>query len=197
MLADALAWIAAKRALVGLPTASTVWPRCLQYVLYRRPHRSTVRIGVSQKLAMTPARRHLLFVDDEHAIRETLAIILRRYGFHVSLAANVAEALQHVAMQRFDLLLCDLNIEREGDGLDVIRTMKKINPDCVIIVLTGYPAVDSAVEGIRLGIDDYITKPANADLLVAALAEKLAKREPAFDAILEDRREKTDKDLIM
>jgi len=154
-------------------------------------------MGVSQRLAMTPARRNLLFVDDEHAIRETLAIILRRYGFRVSLAANVAEALQHMAMQRFDLLLCDLNIERERDGLDVIRAMKRVNADCVIIVLTGYPAVDSAVEGIRLGIDDYITKLANADLLVAALAEKLAKREPAFDAILEDRREKSDQDLIM
>jgi ActR/RegA family two-component response regulator len=114
----------------------------------------------------------------------------------MSLAANVAEALQHMAMRRFDLLLCDLNIEREGDGLDVIRAMKRVNADCVIIVLTGYPAVDSAVEGIRLGIDDYITKPATADLLVAALAEKLAKRVPAFDAILEDR-EKSDQDLIM
>jgi ActR/RegA family two-component response regulator len=69
-----------------------------------------------------------------------------------------------------------LNIEREGDGYDVIRAMQKANPSCQAVVLTGYPAVDSAIEGIRLQIDDYLIKPASADTLVALLADKLAAR---------------------
>jgi DNA-binding NtrC family response regulator len=122
--------------------------------------------------------KRLLFVDDENAIRETLSIILRRYGFTVTLAATVAQALEKVEKQEFDILLCDLNIEREGDGYEVIRAMQKVNPKCATIVLTGFPAVESAVKGIHLGIDDYLIKPATTDALVALLAEKLAARKP-------------------
>jgi ActR/RegA family two-component response regulator len=117
--------------------------------------------------------KRLLFVDDENAIRETLSLILRRYGFTVTLAATVGEALELIRTQQFDILLCDLNI----DGYEVIRAMQKINPNCATIVLTGYPAVESAVEGIHLGIDDYLIKPATTDALVALLAEKVAARQ--------------------
>jgi len=123
-------------------------------------------------------RKRLLFVDDEPSVRATLAAILRRYGFTVTLAATVQEAVQQIQTTNFDLLLCDLNLEREGDGYDVIRAMRESNSRCVTIVLTGYPDVDSAVQGIHLGIDDYILKPATPDVLVALLAEKLATRQP-------------------
>jgi two-component system response regulator HydG len=119
-------------------------------------------------------RKRLLFVDDEPAIRETLSIILSRYGFSVSVAATVSQALEFIAKQEFDILLCDLNVEREADGYDVIRAMQAANPRCATLILTGYPTVDTAVEGIRLHIDDYLIKPTNADALVALLAEKLA-----------------------
>ena len=119
------------------------------------------------------ARKRLLFVDDEPAIRATLPVILRRYGFTVTAAATVAEGIQKIQNQEFDLLLCDLNIEREGDGYDVVRVMQKVNPTCAVMILTAYPAIESAVEGIHLRIDDYIIKPSNADALVALLAEKL------------------------
>jgi two-component system response regulator HydG len=128
---------------------------------------------------MRPAGKRLLFVDDERRIRETLSIILPRYGFAVTLAATVAEALEHIRKQQFDILLCDLNIEHERDGYEVIRAVKTIDADCVTIVLTGYPDMESAIEGIHLSVDDYIIKPANADALVALLAEKLAARRAA------------------
>jgi DNA-binding NtrC family response regulator len=131
---------------------------------------------------VTVDRKRLLFVDDERAIRETLSVILRRYGFTVTLAATVAEALEEMQKQEFDLLLCDLNIQKEQDGYEVIRAMRKQNPGCVTIVLTGYPDVETAVEGIHLGVDDYIMKPANADVLVALLAEKLAAKAKASDS---------------
>jgi DNA-binding NtrC family response regulator len=120
--------------------------------------------------------KRLLFVDDEESIRVTLSAILRRYGFTVTLAATALQAIQEIRTQEFDVLLCDLNIEREDDGLDVVRVMREVSPNCVTVVLTGYPNLESAEEGFRLGIDEYIAKPTNADALVALLAEKLAGR---------------------
>jgi DNA-binding NtrC family response regulator len=122
-------------------------------------------------VSRTPKR--VLFADDERGIRETLPVILRRYGFLVTVVATIAHALQEVHSKEFDLLLCDLNIERESDGLDVVREMRKINPECVVLILTGYPAMDTAVEATRLGVDDYIAKPASADILVAMIGERL------------------------
>jgi ActR/RegA family two-component response regulator len=60
-----------------------------------------------------------------------------------------------------------LNIEQKRDGYTVIRAMREINPQCLNIVLTGDPDEESAEEGIRLGVNDYIAKPADADGLVA------------------------------
>jgi DNA-binding response OmpR family regulator len=123
--------------------------------------------------------KRVLFVDDEPAIRATLAVILRRYGFVVTVASTVSEALEEIRKQEFDLLLTDLNIEGERDGYAVIRAMRQANSNCINIVLTGYPDDESAAEGAKLGIDDYIAKPANADALVALLAEKLTVRKKA------------------
>jgi DNA-binding response OmpR family regulator len=124
-----------------------------------------------------PLPKHLLFVDDEPGIRAMLPIILRRYGFTVTVAETVPQALDYIKKKKFNLLLCDLNIEHKADGLQVIRAMRQMNPSCVTIVLTGYPSANSEIEGRHVGIDDYIAKPANADALVAVLAEKLAARD--------------------
>ena len=126
---------------------------------------------------MQPAGKRLLFVDDERGIRETLSLILLRYGFTVTTAATVEEALLQIKAQGFDLLLCDLNIEGKGDGYKVVRAMREVAPRCVVIMLTAYPDTESADQGVLHGIDDYIAKPADANVLVALLAEKLAARE--------------------
>jgi DNA-binding NtrC family response regulator len=128
---------------------------------------------------MSLIRKLLLFVDDERGIRETLSLILLRNGFTVTFAATVHQALQQIEAQEFDLLLCDLNVERERDGYTVVRAMREVNPRCITIILTGYPDMDSAIEGIHLGVVDYITKPANAEELVSLLGEKLAARQLA------------------
>ncbi|MCU1271857.1 MAG: response regulator receiver protein [Acidobacteriaceae bacterium] len=139
---------------------------------------------IQNRVQVELTRKRLLFVDDEHGIRETLPVIMRRYGFIVTVAATVAEGIQQIQTQEFDLLLCDLNIEHYGDGYDVIRAVRKFNSDCVIIILTAYPDFESAVEAIHLRIDDYLIKPANADLLVAVLAAKLAEpRVPRRDSM--------------
>lgn len=118
--------------------------------------------------------KRLLFVDDEPGIRETLPVILRRYGFEVTVAGKLSEALEEIRRQQFDVLLCDLNIEHEYDGYHVVRAIRAIDPSCIAIILTAYANLESAIEGIHHGVDDYIRKPITTDALVAVLAEKLA-----------------------
>ena len=127
---------------------------------------------------MKPIGKRVLFVDDEPSIRATLPVILRRYGFTVTAAGTVQEALEAIKKDSYDLLLSDLNIQRDGDAYEVVRAVRAVNPRCVTIVLTGYPGVESAVEGIHHGIDDYLIKPTDVSELVALLAEKLASRKP-------------------
>jgi len=128
-------------------------------------------------------RKRLLFVDDEYAIRETLSLILPRYGFTVTLAATVAEALEKIRQQEFDILLSDLNIESTNDGHRVVRAMQAFNPSCVTVILTGYGDLESATEGSHLGLDDYIFKPVAPNELVALLAEKLAAKSAQLQSI--------------
>lgn len=124
---------------------------------------------------MKLSRKRLLFVDP--AIRATLSAILRRYGYTVTLAETVTQALDEIRTQKFDLLVCDLNVDGVRNGFEVIRAMQEINLNCVKIILTGQPDRESEEEGIRLGVDEYIAKPAGGDMLVALLAQKLAVRQ--------------------
>jgi ActR/RegA family two-component response regulator len=119
-------------------------------------------------------QRRLLFVDDEETIRVSLAAILVKHGFNVTTAATVGEALQNIMSQKFDALLSDLNIGNPGDGLTVVSAMRRTQPEAVTMILTGYPAFETALEAIRQQVDDYIVKPANIPALVNAIESKLA-----------------------
>lgn len=137
---------------------------------------------------MPPVR--MLFVDDEPALRVTLPAILTRHNFEVTTVGSVAEALQHINSTKFNVLLADLNIGEPGDGFTVVSAMRRTQPDCVNIILTGYPAFESALEAIRSQVDDYLIKPCDAEVLVSAIQGRLrdprpqhriaAKRLPCF-----------------
>jgi YesN/AraC family two-component response regulator len=119
-------------------------------------------------------QRRLLLVDDEEVIRFTLTVILSKYGFEVSAAASVAEALQKITSEKFDILLSDLNIGNPGDGLTVVSAMRRTQPEAVTMILTGYPAFETALEAIRQQVDDYIVKPADIPALIRTIEDKLA-----------------------
>ncbi|HTV08045.1 MAG TPA: response regulator [Candidatus Aquilonibacter sp.] len=119
-------------------------------------------------------QKRLLFVDDEPAIRNTLPAILRQNGFEVSAAATVAEALFLITSEKFDVLLSDLNIGNPGDGLTVVSAMRRTQPEAVTMILTGYPAFETALEAIRQQVDDYLVKPASIPNLIKAIESKLA-----------------------
>jgi ActR/RegA family two-component response regulator len=119
-------------------------------------------------------QRRLLLVDDESVILITLSAIPSKHGFDVSAAATVAEALQKITSEKFDVLLSDLNIGNPGDGLTVVSAMRRTQPQAVTMILTGYPAFETALEAIRQQVDDYIVKPADVPSLVSAIESRLA-----------------------
>lgn len=123
---------------------------------------------------MMPSRKKVLFVDDEPSIRLTLPPVLEEHGFEVRSAGTVADALVEINSRSFDALLSDLNIGEDGDGFLVVSAMRHIQPRCVTVILTGYPAFDTALQAIRQQVDDYLVKPADVETLVKCLREKLA-----------------------
>ena len=124
-----------------------------------------------------PPSKRLLFVDDEEGIRMTLPAILERRGFDVRVAASVAEALEEIGTRKFDVLLSDLNIGEDGDGFTVIRAMRKAHPNCVAVLLTGYPAFESVLQAIHDEVDDYFVKPADLNSLTGSIDRKLLARQ--------------------
>jgi DNA-binding response OmpR family regulator len=120
----------------------------------------------------------ILFVDDEQSIRLTLPPVLKEKGFEVAVAANVAEALVEINTEKFDVLIADLNLAEEGDGFLVISAMRHIQPHCINLILTGYPALETALQAIHSQVDDYLTKPTDLDVLINTINEKLSGRKP-------------------
>ena len=116
----------------------------------------------------------LLFVDDEENIRLMLGMYLKEQGFLVTTAATVPEALKFITQQDFDVLIADLNVGSPGDGFTVVSAMRRTQPQAVTFILTGYPAFETALQAIRLQVDDYITKPTDTDILVEKIRSKLS-----------------------
>ena len=118
----------------------------------------------------------MLFVDDEPNIRLTLPEILREHGYQVAVASTVSEALASIQSRPFDVLLSDLNIGSPGDGFTVVSAMRRTQPACVTLILTGYPGFETALQAIRNQVDDYLVKPTQVEQLVKTIEDKLRNR---------------------
>jgi len=101
----------------------------------------------------------ILVVDDEASIREMLQKgLTQRGGFSVEVAQNGFEAIEKIEKDVFDLVLTDLKMP-EMDGLELLKTVKGTRPEIMAIMMTAYGSVETAVEAMKIGADDYITKP--------------------------------------
>jgi DNA-binding response OmpR family regulator len=118
-------------------------------------------------------RVRILFVDDEGLITVTMPVILEQHGYEVTAVGSVDEALAQIASARFDVLLSDLNIGQPGDGFTVVSAMRRTQPECITLILTGYPGFDSALEAIRNQVDDYLIKPTPVPNLIDLIERKL------------------------
>jgi len=120
----------------------------------------------------------LLFVDDENSIRVTLTAILQQEGFDVTACATVPEAIEAINDTKFDVLISDLNVGEPGDGFTVVSAMRRVQPQVITFILTGYPDFESALRAIRSQVDDYITKPADVRDMVQAIRKHLENPKP-------------------
>nr|HID59634.1 sigma-54-dependent Fis family transcriptional regulator [Desulfobacterales bacterium] len=110
----------------------------------------------------------VLVVDDEPVVRNGIDRILRNRGISSVLAANGSEALSLLAHSRFDLVLLDIRME-DMDGIQVLKEIRVKHPDTRVIMITGYPTIDTAVQCIKLGALDYLVKPFRIDDLEVAI----------------------------
>ena len=117
----------------------------------------------------------VLFVDDEPALRIVWPAILAGEGFQVSVASTVPEALRLITSEKYDVLLADLNIGQPGDGFTVTSAMRRVQPDVLTIILTGYPAFQAALRAIHDQVDDFVIKGTDAIQVVKAIRENLAR----------------------
>ena len=117
----------------------------------------------------------ILVVDDERSMRELLAIVLRREGYEVLLAENGRAAIDTLEREPVDLLISDIKMP-DLSGVEVLRAAKKIDQDILGIMITAFASTDSAVEAMRLGACDYLSKPFDIDLLKMKVREKIENR---------------------
>jgi len=106
----------------------------------------------------------LLLVDDNAGILEVVGRFGQQAGFDVLTAGSGREALSHLRAQPADLAVVDLRMP-DVNGLEVLRTIRETVPNCEVVLMTGYAAIDSAVEAIKLGARDYLTKPLDFERL--------------------------------
>jgi two-component system response regulator HydG len=132
----------------------------------------------SQPLALSPSGEdtiqplpalHLLVVDDDEPVRSACAEIAGGMGFSVVSAGTVAEAQAILSHQAVDLLLLDLKLPGRSGGLELLEEVKALHPHTVVIVMTAFATVSSAVQAMRIGAGDYLTKPFALEELTSVL----------------------------
>jgi two-component system response regulator PilR (NtrC family) len=140
---------------------------------------------VDQPIAPSADRRppRILVVDDERSMRELLAIVLRREGYEVLLAENGRSAVDLLEREPVDLLISDIKMP-DLSGVDVLRAAKKIDQDILGIMITAFASTETAVEAMRLGACDYLSKPFDIDLLKMKVREKIENRQLRQENVL-------------
>ena len=113
--------------------------------------------------------RTLLLVDDDAVLRSRMARAFRERGFGVREADGVAAALALAREESPELALVDLRMPT-ATVLEVVRALQRVDPTTIVVVLTGYGSIATALEAVRLGARHYLTKPADLDEIIAAFA---------------------------
>ena len=116
----------------------------------------------------------ILLIDDEEILLETVSDDLKEGGYEVTTEISGEEGLKSFESLHHDLVIIDLKMEKM-DGLEVSRKIKELNPKTPIMILTGYGSMETAIEALRMDLDDYILKPVNRDDLFKKISQCLDK----------------------
>ena len=128
-----------------------------------------------------PRRPLVLLADDEASITRTLTMVLEQHGYRVLPAYNAAEAI--AIMQnghRLDMVITDLNMERDDIGLEVARAARELTPRPVIAICTGYANVDNTREALKMHVDYLATKPVELEEFTSNLQRLVLRRRHAL-----------------
>jgi two-component system response regulator PilR (NtrC family) len=125
----------------------------------------------------------VLVVDDERSMRELLSIVLRREGYDVLLAESGRAAVEILEREPLDLLISDIKMP-DLSGVEVLRAAKRIDQDMLVIMITAFASTETAVEAMRLGACDYLSKPFDIDLLKMKVREKIENRQLRQENVL-------------
>jgi two-component system, response regulator RegA len=144
-------------------------------------------MAMADLVAAMPVDRSLLIVEDDKSFLQRLARAMESRGFTVTTAESVADGLTQLETISPAFAVVDMRLE-DGNGLDVISALKRRRPDARAIILTGYGNIATAVNAVKLGAVDYLSKPVDADDVVAALlALDGRKAEPPENPMSADR----------
>ncbi|HEY7801658.1 MAG TPA: sigma-54 dependent transcriptional regulator, partial [Dehalococcoidia bacterium] len=125
----------------------------------------------------------ILIVDDERSMRELLGIVLRREGYDVIVAECGRDAVMLLEQQPIDLLISDIKMP-DVSGVDVLRAAKRVDQDIIGIMVTAFASTDSAVDALRMGAYDYLSKPFDVDELKLVVRHALEKRQLQQENVL-------------
>ena len=144
-------------------------------------------MAMADLVAAMPGDRSLLIDEDDKSCLQRLARAMEGRGFAVTTAESVADGLTQLETTSPAFAVVDMRLE-DGNGLDVISALKRRRPDARAIILTGYGNIATAVNAVKLGAVDYLSKPVDADDVVAALlALEGRKAEPPENPMSADR----------
>jgi two-component system response regulator PilR (NtrC family) len=133
-------------------------------------------MGAAAPLVMTHTTSRILVVDDERSMREFLAIMLTRDGHEVVAAENGSQALAALRQRPFDLLISDIRMP-DCSGIDVLREAKALQPDLPGILMTAFSSTQTAIEALRTGAIDYVSKPFDVDEMKRVIAQAVERRQ--------------------
>ena len=127
------------------------------------------------------AGEKILIVDDDEIIRTLLHDLLEEdEGYVCEVAASGEEGLTEIKNQDFDLVMLDIKLPGK-DGIEILRTVRKMNPDLNVIMMTGHPNIKTEKESIRLGAFKYITKPIDFEKVLPMIRAALEKHREALE----------------
>ncbi|MCB9915830.1 MAG: response regulator [Planctomycetes bacterium] len=126
---------------------------------------------------METHKPHVLLIDDERATIELMGAVLGTQGFQVTLCHTAREACHLLDTLRFDAVVTDVVFEGRAEGADLLARCREAQPDAVVVLMTGYPAVDAAVSAIKSGATDYLQKPVDPIVLGAMVHKSLRERQ--------------------
>ena len=122
----------------------------------------------------------ILVVDDEKIIRESISFVLKKEGFAVSEAANGKEAYEKLRADSFDLLITDLEMP-QMKGIELLGHAMQLNPEALVIIITAYGSLETAIAALRKGASDYILKPIEFDELLVKIKRLLDHKKLAIE----------------